>query len=45
MKLKNILEAIGKTPLVRFNHIGRELPCEIYGKCEFLNPGGSLHNP
>ncbi len=42
MKLNNILEAIGKTPLVRFNRIGRDLPCEIYGKCEFLNPGGSL---
>lgn len=42
MKLNNILEAIGKTPLVRFNRIGSDLPCEIYGKCEFLNPGGSL---
>src|SRR5579872_2959473 len=42
MKLNNILEAIGRTPLVRFNRIGRDLPCEIYGKCEFLNPGGSL---
>ncbi len=42
MKINNILEAIGKTPLVRFNRVGRELPCEIYGKCEFLNPGGSV---
>ncbi len=42
MKLNNILEAIGKTPLVRFNRIGNDLPCEIYGKCEFLNPGGSV---
>lgn len=42
MKLNNILEAIGKTPLVRFNRIGSDLPCEIYGKCEFLNPGGSV---
>jgi cystathionine beta-synthase/cysteine synthase A len=42
MKLDNILEAIGKTPLVRFNRIGSDLPCEIYGKCEFMNPGGSL---
>lgn len=42
MVLNNILEAIGKTPSVRFNRIGRELPCEIYGKCEFLNPGGSV---
>jgi len=42
MKFNNILEVIGKTPLVRFNRIGRDLPCEIYGKCEFLNPGGSV---
>lgn len=42
MLLNNILEDIGNTPIVRFNRIGRELPCEIYGKCEFLNPGGSV---
>jgi cysteine synthase A len=41
MLLNNILEAIGKTPIVRFNKIGKEIPCEIYGKCEFMNPGGS----
>jgi len=38
----NILEAIGKTPLVRLHRVSRDLSCEIYGKCEFLNPGGSL---
>lgn len=42
MLLNNIIEAIGNTPSVRFNRIGKELPCEIYGKCEFLNPGGSV---
>lgn len=42
MILNNIIEAIGKTPSVRFNRIGKELPCEIYGKCEFLNPAGSV---
>jgi cystathionine beta-synthase/cysteine synthase A len=42
MLIHNILEAIGKTPIVRFNRIGKELPCELYGKCEFLNPGGSV---
>ena len=42
MMLNNILEAIGKTPIVRFNHIGHDLPCEFYGKCEFLNRGGSV---
>lgn len=42
MLLNNILEAIGKTPVVRLNRVGSELPCELYGKCEFLNPGGSV---
>lgn len=42
MPLNNILEAIGKTPLVKFNRVGADLPCNLYGKCEFLNPGGSV---
>ncbi len=28
--------------MVRLSRIGRDLPCELLGKCEFLNPGGSL---
>ena len=39
---RNILGVIGKTPIVRLNRIGSDLPCELYGKCEFLNPGGSV---
>src|SRR5258708_6051884 len=42
MLLNTILEAIGNTPTVRLNRIGQELACELYGKCEFLNPGGSV---
>ena len=42
MLLNNILEAIGTTPTVRLQRIGQDLPCELYGKCEFLNPGGSV---
>lgn len=42
MIYNNILEVIGNTPIVRFNHVGQELACQIYGKCEFLNPGGSV---
>lgn len=42
MLLHNILEAVGKTPVVRLNRIASDLPCEIYAKCEFLNPGGSV---
>lgn len=42
MLLNNILEAIGKTPVVRIHRIGQELDCELYAKCEFMNPGGSV---
>ena len=38
----NILQVIGNTPVVRLNRIGADLPTAIYGKCEFLNPGGSV---
>ena len=38
----NILEAVGKTPLIRLNRVGRSSPCPIYAKLEFLNPGGSV---
>lgn len=37
----NILQVVGRTPVVRLNRIGADLPTELYGKCEFLNPGGS----
>lgn len=42
MITENILGAVGKTPVVKFTHIGANLDCELYGKCEFLNIGGSL---
>ncbi len=42
MLYNNILETIGRTPSVRLNRIGAELNCELYGKCEFFNPGGSV---
>ena len=38
----NILETIGKTPVVKLNAIGNNLDCEMYAKCEFLNAGGSV---
>ena len=38
----NILDVVGNTPVVRFHRIGADLPVELYGKCEFLNPGGSV---
>ena len=38
-----ITELIGNTPLVRLRSFERELPgVEIWAKCEFMNPGGSV---
>jgi cysteine synthase A len=42
MVMDNILQAIGKTPIIKLNRVGQELDCELYAKCEFLNPGGSV---
>ena len=43
MVLDNILAAVGKTPCVRLQHIASQsLDCQLFGKCEFLNPGGSV---
>ncbi|EHL32480.1 pyridoxal-phosphate dependent enzyme [Legionella drancourtii] len=38
----NILATIGNTPVVKINRLGQELACELYAKCEFFNPGGSV---
>ena len=42
MLLDSILDAIGRTPLIRLNRLGAQLECNLYAKCEFLNPGGSV---
>jgi cysteine synthase A len=42
MLINNILKDIGNTPTVRIHHVTDGLQCELYGKCEFLNPGGSI---
>lgn len=41
-ELKDILEAVGKTPLIRLNRVTKDIASEIYVKAEFLNPGGSV---
>lgn len=38
----NILSVIGRTPTVKINALAKGLACEVYAKCEFLNPGGSV---
>lgn len=37
-----ILEAIGNTPLVRLNRVVEPGSAEVYAKCEFMNPAGSI---
>jgi cystathionine beta-synthase len=42
MLYNNILEAIGRTPLIRLNRLVRSFKAETYAKCDYLNPGGSV---
>ena len=37
-----ILNTIGNTPVVKINKIGNDLKCNLFAKCEFFNPGGSV---
>ncbi len=38
----DILQTIGKTPLVRLQRLASTLACPLYAKVEFFNPGGSV---
>ena len=38
----NIIETIGNTPLIKLNRITENVKPNIYAKCEFFNPGGSV---
>ncbi|MCW5920859.1 MAG: cysteine synthase family protein [Saprospiraceae bacterium] len=39
MVFNNILETIGKTPLIRLNHVVSHIPAAVYAKVEAFNPG------
>ncbi|KAI1110012.1 cysteine synthase (O-acetylserine (thiol)-lyase-like protein) [Nemania sp. NC0429] len=39
---KGLTGAIGNTPLIRLNKLSEETGCEVLGKAEFMNPGGSI---
>lgn len=39
---RDVIEAIGNTPLIRLNRASAETGCEILGKAEFMNPGQSV---
>jgi cystathionine beta-synthase len=38
----SVMDLVGNTPMVRLSRLGRNLPCELLGKLEFMNPGGSV---
>jgi cysteine synthase A len=42
MIAKDFVDAIGGTPLIRLRRASEETGCEILGKAEFMNPGGSV---
>src|SRR6478736_10162574 len=39
---KNVVDAIGNTPLIRLNRASDLTGCEVLGKAEFMNPGQSV---
>jgi cysteine synthase len=39
---KDVVEAIGNTPLIKLKRASEETGCTILGKAEFMNPGGSV---
>ncbi|SVB70200.1 uncharacterized protein METZ01_LOCUS223054, partial [marine metagenome] len=41
-KLDSLTDCIGNTPLMRLNYVSDQTGCEILGKAEFMNPGGSV---
>ncbi|GAA5853041.1 hypothetical protein JCM8547_004781 [Rhodosporidiobolus lusitaniae] len=42
LPVNSFVGAIGNTPLIRINSLSEETGCEILGKAEFMNPGGSV---
>jgi cysteine synthase len=38
----DFIDSIGNTPLIRLRAASEATGCDIYGKAEFLNPGGSV---
>ena len=40
--VNGLTSSIGNTPMIRINSLSAETGCEILGKAEFMNPGGSV---
>ena len=37
-----VLDTIGQTPLIRLGRVGRDVRTPVFGKAEYVNPGGSV---
>ena len=42
IQAKSVVDAIGRTPLIRLHRASDQTGCEIWGKAEFMNPGQSV---
>jgi len=42
MRCNNILDTVGRTPLIRLNQLTKDLKAEVYVKADYMNPGGSV---
>jgi cysteine synthase A len=38
----NVFDIVGNTPLIELRALSKQTGCRILGKCEFMNPGGSV---
>ncbi len=41
-RIGSLWDAVGDTPLLRIGSLSRRTGCELLGKAEFMNPGGSV---
>ena len=41
---RGFIDAVGNTPLIRLNGVSEATGCDIYGKAEYCNPGGSVRD-
>lgn len=42
MIYEHVLATIGHTPIIKTHRISKTLDCDLYVKCEYFNPGGSV---
>jgi cysteine synthase len=40
--MSSALELIGNTPMVRLGRVASDVDANVYAKCEFFNPSGSI---